>query len=245
MNRRLIGRLAEVHLPPTAIARENLLAEGIAEEAIVQTGNTGIDALLLAVGMRDGFEDAGLSAITEGDGPLVVATTHRRENWGEGIQRIAGALADLLDRFPELRVVHAAHPNPSVRADVEAVLGDHPRALIPGPVGYGDFACLLSRATIIISDSGGIQEEAPSLGVPVLVAREETERVEGVEAGLSRLVGSDRELIVEEGIRLLTDPDAREAMRTGENPYGDGRAAERIIAEMRIRAEDRTASGAA
>jgi UDP-N-acetylglucosamine 2-epimerase (non-hydrolysing) len=245
MNRRLIGRLAEVHLPPTAIARENLLAEGIAEEAIVQTGNTGIDALLLAVGMRDGFEDAGLSAITEGDGPLVVATTHRRENWGEGIQRIAGALADLLDRFPELRVVHAAHPNPSVRADVGAVLGEHPRALIPGPVGYGDFARLLSRATIIISDSGGIQEEAPSLGVPVLVAREETERVEGVEAGLSRLVGSDRELIVEEGIRLLTDPDAREAMRTGENPYGDGRAAERIIAEMRIRAEDRTASGAA
>lgn len=245
MNRRLIGRLAEVHLPPTAIARENLLAEGIAEDAIVQTGNTGIDALLLAVGMRDGFEDAGLAAITEGDGPLVVATTHRRENWGEGIGRIAGALADLLDRFPELRVVHAAHPNPSVRADVEAVLGDHPRALIPGPVGYGDFARLLSRATIIISDSGGIQEEAPSLGVPVLVAREETERVEGVEAGLSRLVGSDRELIVEEGVRLLTDPDAREAMRTGENPYGDGRAAERIIAEMRTRAAARTASGAA
>ncbi|HTI33288.1 MAG TPA: UDP-N-acetylglucosamine 2-epimerase (non-hydrolyzing) [Miltoncostaea sp.] len=245
MNRRLIGRLAEVHLPPTAIARENLLAEGIAEDAIVQTGNTGIDALLLAVGMRDGFEDAGLAAITEGDGPLVVATTHRRENWGEGIQRIAGALADLLDRFPDLRVVHAAHPNPAVRADVEAVLGDHPRALIPGPVGYGDFARLLSRATIIISDSGGIQEEAPSLGVPVLVAREETERVEGVEAGLSRLVGSDRELIVDEAVRLLTDPDAREAMRTGENPYGDGRAAERIIAEMRVRAVDRTASGAA
>lgn len=245
MNRRLIGRLTEVHLPPTAIARENLLAEGIAEHAIVQTGNTGIDALLIAVGMRDGFEDAGLAAITDGDGPLVVATTHRRENWGEGIQRIAGALADLLDRFPELRVVHAAHPNPSVRADVEAVLGDHPRALIPGPVGYGDFARLLSRATIIISDSGGIQEEAPSLGVPVLVAREETERVEGVAAGLSRLVGSDRELIVEEGVRLLTDPDAREAMRTGENPYGDGRAAERIIAEMRVRAVDRTATGAA
>lgn len=245
MNRRLIGRLTQVHLPPTAIARENLLAEGIAEHAIVQTGNTGIDALLIAVGMRDGFEDAGLAAITDGDGPLVVATTHRRENWGEGIQRIAGALADLLDRFPELRVVHAAHPNPSVRADVEAVLGDHPRALIPGPVGYGDFARLLSRATIIISDSGGIQEEAPSLGVPVLVAREETERVEGVAAGLSRLVGSDRELIVEEGVRLLTDPDAREAMRTGENPYGDGRAAERIIAEMRVRAVDRTATGAA
>ena len=244
MNRRLIGRLAEVHLPPTTIARENLLAEGVPEESIVQTGNTGIDALLLAVGMRDSFEDAQLAAITEGDGPLVVATTHRRENWGEGIRRIAGALTDLLDRFPELRAVHAAHPNPTVRADVEAALGGHPRALIPGPVGYGDFARLLSRATIIISDSGGIQEEAPSLGVPVLVAREETERVEGVEAGLSRLVGSDRELIVDEATRLLTDPAAREAMRASENPYGDGHAAERIIAEMVARSRGRTTSAA-
>jgi UDP-N-acetylglucosamine 2-epimerase (non-hydrolysing) len=242
MNRRLIGRLAEVHLPPTAIARRNLLAEGIAEHAIVQTGNTGIDALLLAVSMRDHFTDAGLAAITDGDGPLVVATTHRRENWGEGIARIAAALRDLLDRFPDLRVVHAAHPNPAVLADVEAVLGGIPRALIPGPVGYGDFARLLSRATIIISDSGGIQEEAPSLGVPVLVAREETERVEGVEAGLSRLVGSDRNLIVEEATRLLTDPTARDAMRTGENPYGDGLAAKRIIDEMVIRAVDRASA---
>jgi UDP-N-acetylglucosamine 2-epimerase (non-hydrolysing) len=244
MNRRLIGRLAAVHLPPTAIARQNLLDEGIAADTIVQTGNTGIDALLLAVGTRDRFEDPGLAAIAEGGGPLVVATTHRRENWGEGIQRIAAALRDLLDRFPELRTVHAAHPNPAVRADVEAALGGHPRALIPGPVGYGDFARLLSRATIIISDSGGIQEEAPSLGVPVLVAREETERVEGVEAGLSRLVGSDRELIVAEATRLLADPVARQAMRTGENPYGDGRAAERIIAEMLVRAGGRETTGA-
>ena len=244
MNRRLIGRLTEVHLPPTTIAHENLLAEGISEDAIVQTGNTGIDALLLAVAKRDAFEDPELAAFAEGDGQLVVATTHRRENWGEGIRRIAGALRDLLDRFPELRTVHAAHPNPAVRADVEAALGGHPRALIPGPVGYGDFARLLSRATIIISDSGGIQEEAPSLGVPVLVAREETERVEGVEAGLSRLVGSDRELIVDEATRLLTDPAAREAMRAGENPYGDGHAAERIIAEMIARSRGRAPSAA-
>jgi UDP-N-acetylglucosamine 2-epimerase (non-hydrolysing) len=239
MNRRLIGRLTEVHLAPTAIARENLLAEGIADEAIVQTGNTGIDALLLAVGLRDAFEDPHLAAIADGDAPLIVATTHRRENWGPGIQRIATALHDLLERFPDLRAVHAAHPNPTVRADVEAALGGHPRALIPGPVGYGDFARLLSRATIIISDSGGIQEEAPSLGVPVLVAREETERVEGVEAGLSRLVGSDRELIVEQATRLLADPAARAAMRTGENPYGDGRAADRIMAEIAARARGR------
>lgn len=232
MNRRIVGRLADVHLAPTAIARQNLLAEGIADADIVRTGNTGIDALLLAVAKRDRFDDPALSAIAEGDQPLIVATTHRRENWDGGIRRVAGALRDLLDRFPDLRAVHAAHPNPDVRSQVEDELAGHPRVMIPGPVGYGDFARLLSRATIIISDSGGIQEEAPSLGIPVLVAREETERVEGLEAGLSLLVGTDRELIVREASRLLTDESARAAMRTGENPYGDGRAAGRIIDEI-------------
>jgi UDP-N-acetylglucosamine 2-epimerase (non-hydrolysing) len=238
MNRRIITRLAEVHLAPTAAARDNLLREGVDPTDIVLTGNTGIDALLLAVGLRDRFEDPGLAAFAETGGPLIVATTHRRENWGDGIRRVAAALRDLLDAFPELRAVHAAHPNPDVRRDVEEALGDHPRALIPGPVGYGDFARLLSRATVIVSDSGGIQEEAPSLGVPVLVARVETERVEGLAAGLSRLVGTDRELIVEEASRLLVDESARAAMRTGENPYGDGRAAGRIIAEMTVRISD-------
>ena len=241
MNRRIVGRIATVHLAPTAGARRNLLSEGIGHADIVQTGNTGIDALLLAVAMRDGFEDPTLAAIADGDGPLIVATTHRRENWDGGIRRVAGALRDLLERFPDLRAVHAAHPNPNVRREVEAELSGHPRVLVPGPVGYGDFARLLSRATIIISDSGGIQEEAPSLGVPVLVAREETERVEGLEAGLSRLVGTDRELIVGEASRLLTDETARAAMRTGENPYGDGRAAQRIVAEIVARhATDRS-----
>ena len=236
MNRRIVGRLADVHLAPTAIARQNLLDEGIADADIVRTGNTGIDALLLAVAKRDRFDDPALSAIAEGDQPLIVATTHRRENWDGGIRRVAGALRDLLDRFPDLRAVHAAHPNPDVRSQVEDELAGHPRVMIPGPVGYGDFARLLSRATIIISDSGGIQEEAPSLGIPVLVAREETERVEGLEAGLSLLVGTDRELIVREASRLLTDESARAAMRTGENPYGDGRAAGRIVAEIVARA---------
>jgi UDP-N-acetylglucosamine 2-epimerase (non-hydrolysing) len=244
MNRRIITRLTEVHLAPTAGAQENLLREGVSPGDIVLTGNTGIDALLLAVALRDRFEDPGLAAIAEGGGPLIVATTHRRENWGEGIQRVAAALRDLLDRFPDLRAVHAAHPNPNVRRDVEAALGDHPRALIPGPVGYGDFARLLSRATVIVSDSGGIQEEAPSLGVPVLVARVETERVEGLAAGLSRLVGTDRELIVDEASRLLMDESARAAMRTGENPYGDGRAAGRIVAEMSARLGERAPEAA-
>lgn len=230
MNRRLIGRLASVHLAPTAEPRDNLLREGVDANQIVVTGNTGIDAFLLAVRMRERFHDEQLGAIADGPWPLVVATTHRRENWGDGITNIAGALHDLLERFPELRVVHAAHPNPAVRADVEAQLGSHTRALIADPVGYGDFSRLLSRATVIISDSGGIQEEAPSLGVPVLVARNETERHEGIRVGVAELVGTDRALIVREASRLIEDPDARARIAGIANPYGDGQAAARVVA---------------
>lgn len=235
MNRRLVGRLAAMHLAPTEGARANLRAEGIAADDILVTGNTGIDALLGAVALRDRYADPALAAIAEGPGPLLVATTHRRENWGAGVRRIAGAIRRLLERFPDLRAVHAAHPNPEVRRQVEAELAGHPRALIADPVGYGDFARLLARATVIVSDSGGIQEEAPSLGVPVLVAREETERVEGVEAGLALLVGTDGDLIVREASILLTDESARAAMRTADNPYGDGRASGRIVAALHER----------
>lgn len=247
MNRRLIGRLASVHLAPTAEPRDNLLREGVDPAQVVVTGNTGIDAFLLAVRMRDRFQDARLGAIADGPWPLVVATTHRRENWGAGIQRIAGALHDLLERFPDLRVVHAAHPNPAVRADVEAELGGHPRAFIADPVGYGDFSRLLARATVIVSDSGGIQEEAPSLGVPVLVARNETERHEGIAAGVAQLVGTDRQLIVREAGRLLGDPEARARIAGIANPYGDGHAAERIVAMFRAAAagDDAPAAGRA
>jgi len=232
MNRRIVTRLTSVHLAPTPEPRDNLLREAVAPEDVVVTGNTGIDAFLLAVRMRERFEDARLGGLADGGWPLLVATTHRRENWGEGIRRIAGALHDLLERFPDLRVVHAAHPNPAVRADVEAALGGHPRALIADPVGYGDFSRLLSKATVIVSDSGGIQEEAPSLGVPVLVARNETERHEGIRAGVAQLVGTDRDLIVREATRLLGDPSARARIAGIPNPYGDGRAAERVCAML-------------
>lgn len=232
MNRRIIGRIASLHLPPTSGPRANLVREGIDPGTVVMTGNTGIDAFLAAVRMRDAFHDPALAAVADGPWPLVVATTHRRENWGDGIRRIAGALHDLLEAFPDLRVVHAAHPNPAVRADVDAALGGHPRAHIADPVGYGDFARLLSKATVIISDSGGIQEEAPSLGTPVLVARTETERQEGVEAGVAQLVGTDRDLIVREATRLLDDPAARDAVARIANPYGDGHAGERVAAML-------------
>ena len=238
MNRRIITRLASMHLAATERAKANLLVEGIAEETIAVTGNTGIDALLAARGLRDAFADDRLESIAGGDAPLLVVTTHRRENWGQGIRNVASAIRDLVERFPELRAVHAAHPNPTVRADIEAAIGGHPHVYVADPVDYGDFVRLLASAVVIVTDSGGIQEEAPSLGVPVLVAREETERVEGLQAGLSRLVGTDRKLIVDEVAALLGDPAARAAMCAAANPYGDGHAAGRIVALMRAHSSD-------
>jgi UDP-N-acetylglucosamine 2-epimerase len=237
MNRRLITRLAARHLAATERAKANLLVEGIDESTIEVTGNTGIDALLAARGLRDRFADDRLERTAGSDHPLLVVTTHRRENWGPGIRRVAAAERDLVERFPDLRVVHAAHPNPAVRADIDDVIGGHDRVHVADPIDYGDFVRLLARATVIVTDSGGIQEEAPSLDVPVLVAREETERVEGLQAGLSRLVGTDRALIVDEVSALLTDPAARAAMTGADNPYGDGRAAERIVGLMRAQAD--------
>lgn len=229
MNRRLISRLASFHLAATDTGRRNLLREGVPEEAIAVTGNTGIDALHAALELRREFKDPVLRSTTAGGGPLLVVTAHRRENWGPGIRSVAAATRELLDAFPNLTVVHAVHPNPTVRADVEAGLGGHPRAAIVDPVDYGDFVQLLARATVIVTDSGGIQEEAPSLGVPVIVTRAETERVESIQAGLSVVVSTAREEIVSAVTNVLEHPDAWPGLRGGTNPYGDGRAAERIL----------------
>ena len=234
MNRRLLARLASFHLAPTETGRQNLLREGVAAETIAVTGNTGIDALYAALRLRQVVQDPVLKAATAQAAPILVVTAHRRENWGAGIRSIAAACRSLLNSFPALRVIHASHPNPLVRADVEAELGDHPRAVIVGPVDYGDFVRLLASATVIVTDSGGVQEEAPSFGVPVLVTRIETERVESLDAGLSRVVGVDRHAIVAEVSRLLQDPVGRSFQRRIENPYGDGHAAERI-ADLLVR----------
>jgi UDP-N-acetylglucosamine 2-epimerase len=236
MNRRLISRLASFHLAPTETARQNLVHEGVGDESIAVTGNTGIDALFAALRTRETFADPFLEQATAGDGPILVVTAHRRENWGAGIRSVAAASRALLEAFSELRVVHAAHPNPSVRADVDAALGDHPRAAVVDPVDYGDFVRLLARATVIVTDSGGIQEEAPSLGVPVLVTRAETERVESVRAGLSRVVGTDGPAIVAEVSRILRDPAFLPVGAGRENPYGDGHASERVVALLLERA---------
>jgi len=229
MNRRLLGRIASFHLAPTETARANLLREGVPARQVAVTGNTGIDALHAALRLRAQCENPQLEAATAQPGPIVVVTAHRRENWGTGIRAVAAACRSLLESFPDLRVIHACHPNPAVRADVEAELREHPRALVVDPVDYGDFVRLLARATAIVTDSGGIQEEAPSLGVPVLVTRAETERVESLDAGLSRVVGTDRDAIVSEVTRLLEGRDAGRRPVRADNPYGDGRAAERII----------------
>jgi UDP-N-acetylglucosamine 2-epimerase (non-hydrolysing) len=232
MNRRVISQLAAFHFAPTSTARENLVREGISTTQIAVVGNTGIDALLATLAVHDSFEDGTLERFVSGGESLVVVTTHRRENWGAAIRRIACAVRELVERFSTVHVVYVAPANPAVKTDVGAVLGDHRRVLLTDPVNYSDFALLLARATVIVTDSGGIQEEAPSLGVPVLVCRDETERTEGVREGLARIVGTNSSAIVDEVAGVLR-AGSLTSRRTTMNPYGDGRAAERIAHRMR------------
>jgi UDP-N-acetylglucosamine 2-epimerase (non-hydrolysing) len=231
INRRLTTVLADLHFPPTAQARDNLLREGVPRERVVVTGNTVIDALLDVVRRPEIALPPGLPVL---DGRRVLlVTTHRRENWGEPMRRIYLALLDLLKRFPDVLVVFSVHRNPAVRRIAEEILAGHPRAQLIEPPDYGPWVRLMSKAYLILTDSGGLQEEAPSLGTPVLVLREVTERPEGLVAGAVELVGTSRERIVERAGRLLRDADARAAMAPVQNPYGDGHAARRIVASLR------------
>ena len=226
MNRRATSIVTRWHFAPTAGAAQNLAHEGIADDVHV-VGNTVVDALRHIVA-QDPTIPADLVDFV-GDHPFILATAHRRESWGGGIENIAVALRRVLDEMPELRLVFVTHPNPVARAPVVAALSDHPRAAIPGPLLYTSFLALLQRARIAVSDSGGIQEEGPTLGIPILVTRERTERAEGLDAGAVVLVGTDPERIHDESCRILTDPDAHDAMaRAGRDLYGDGKAAERI-----------------
>jgi len=228
MNRRLAGAIATFHFAPTEQARENLLRENISSDNIWVTGNTGIDALL-SVARRDyTFEDAQLAEIVASPERMVLITAHRRENWGEPLKRICEAVRELADEFTDCRFVYAIHKNPIVRDTARPILEGHPRIHLVEPPDYAPFIKLMQRSTIILTDSGGVQEEAPSLGVPALVLRETTERPEGVTAGAAKLVGTDKEAILREARALLSNPEARDAMARVANPYGDGRAAERI-----------------
>jgi UDP-N-acetylglucosamine 2-epimerase (non-hydrolysing) len=231
MNRRMTSALADLHFAATPGARTNLLREGIDPRTIIVTGNTVIDALLEVKDRRDIPLPAGLPPL---DGRrLLLVTTHRRENWGDPMREIYLALLDLLDQFSDVEVVFSVHPNPAVRRVVDDVLHGHPRAHLIEPPDYGPWVQLERRAALILTDSGGIQEEATALQIPTLVLRRVTERPEGITAGVLTLVGTDRRRIAAEAARLLTDAAAYRAAAGARNPYGDGRAAERIVQGLR------------
>jgi UDP-N-acetylglucosamine 2-epimerase (non-hydrolysing) len=226
MNRRSISVVARWHFAPTEGAARNLAAEGITSGVTV-TGNTVVDALRHVV-EHEGGVPPDLAAFA-GAGPYLLATSHRRESWEVGIANVADALAAVLEAEPSLRLIFATHPNPLARQPVLEVLGNHPRARIVDPLDYPVFLRLLAGALLAVSDSGGVQEEGPTLGIPVLVTRSVTERPEGLEAGAVRLVGTDRDAVLRETMSLVRDPTERGRMASaGRAIYGDGRAAGRI-----------------
>jgi UDP-N-acetylglucosamine 2-epimerase (non-hydrolysing) len=230
MNRRLTSQLASLHFAPTPLSRANLLADGIAAEDVVVTGNTVIDALLDVVARELSPEDPALKVL---DGsPAVLVTSHRRESWGEPMSRTASAVARLAKEFPDVHFLLPAHLNPIVREVLLPPLEGFDNVTVTDPLSYGDFAYAMNASAIMLTDSGGVQEEAPSLGKPVLVLRDNTERPEAVDAGTVRLVGTDEQRIVDEVTTLLTDPTAYDAMARAVNPYGDGQAAPRIVAAV-------------
>ena len=242
VNRRLASQLVGLHFAPTAAAREALLREGVPDAIISVTGNTVIDALLmeLRIQQRDDHvraaTDAQLDQCLGGDwkrAPFVLITGHRRENFGEGIEQICQAIATLARRFSNHRFVYPVHLNPNVHVHVNRLLGRFPNVRLIQPQGYRSFVRLMSQCRLVLTDSGGVQEEAPSLGKPVLVMRDTTERPEGVAAGTALLTGPHASAIVEHAVRLLTDEAAYAAMANAKNPYGDGHAAERIVERIR------------
>ncbi len=239
-NRVLTSRLAGLHFAPTEASRDNLLGEGVNEHSVFVTGNTVIDALLEAVervrvdrpevaGLPTGWEE------TWADRRMVLVTGHRRENFGEGFEEICGAIRELAERFVDVEFVYPVHLNPNVREPVGRILSDGDGGGLMSnvhliePQGYLSFVSLMDRASVILTDSGGVQEEAPSLGKPVLVMRDTTERPEAVEGGTVKLVGTDRNVIVDSVAELLTDSEAYDRMARAANPYGDGLATGRIV----------------
>jgi UDP-N-acetylglucosamine 2-epimerase (non-hydrolysing) len=237
-NRKLTGSIAAVHFAPTEPARHNLLAENVPDDRIVVTGNTVIDALLhvrrlleINPQLREEAERH-LPRLDPGRRMLLV-TGHRRESFGSGFERICSALAEIAHARPDVDVVYPVHLNPLVQEPVTRLLKGIPNIHLIEPLDYVPFVLLMDRAHLILTDSGGVQEEAPSLGKPVLVMRDTTERQEAVDAGVVRLVGTEVRAIVDGVFELLDDSAVYRAMSSGENPYGDGRACERIVNALR------------
>jgi UDP-N-acetylglucosamine 2-epimerase (non-hydrolysing) len=234
VNRRVTGILADLHFAPTERAAAQLRAEGVNPEAVLVTGNTVIDALRWAEARLGARRPAGLQRLPplQSGQRLVLVTGHRRENFGQGMENICLALREIAQRHPEAVVVYPVHLNPNVRGPAGRVLGGCERVHLLEPVPYPALVWLLRRAHLVLTDSGGIQEEAPTFGVPVLVMRDTTERPEGVEAGNARLVGTDKARIVAAVKELLESKAAHRRMARAGNPYGDGKAAQRIVRRM-------------
>ncbi len=236
-NRVLASRLATLHFAPTTRAQENLLAEGVPPASVLVTGNTVIDALELELArqrhpdMVEVISDRirKLLGVEVFDAPYVLITGHRRENFGQGFREICKAIADLAEKFLDVLFVYPVHLNPNVQGPVRELLDGFKNVRLVPPLNYSDFVALMSRCKLVLTDSGGVQEEAPSLGKPVIVMRDSTERPEGVEAGTVRLVGPHHLRIVEEVSELLRDESAYAAMAQAKNPYGDGKASVRIV----------------
>ena len=231
-NRRLAGQVTALHLAPTSASMANLIREGVPHTTVVITGNTVVDALNWTASHDVAFTDPVLTEAFDASRPMILLTTHRRENWGEPMRRIGEAVATIAKRYPDHLVVFPAHKNPLVRDQVLPSIKGVDNVHVTEPLDYPQFVHAQKWASLVLTDSGGVQEEAPSFGKPVLVLRDNTERPEAVTAGTVKLVGTVPDRIVAETVRLLDDPAAYAAMAHAVNPYGDGRAAERSVAAI-------------
>ena len=232
MNRKLTGAIADIHFAPTSTSKNNLLKENIDPAAIVVTGNTVIDALQTTVKADYRFTDSGLQKALAGGKRLILVTTHRRENLGEPMRHVYQALRKVLENHPDVEAIFPVHKNPKVREIVNEELGKLAQVHLIEPLDYEPFANLMAKVDIVLTDSGGIQEEAPALGKPVLVRRDTTERPEAVDAGTVKLVGTAYDDVLRETSLLLDDSKYYQSMAEAANPYGDGRACERIIRKI-------------
>jgi UDP-N-acetylglucosamine 2-epimerase (non-hydrolysing) len=232
INRRLTTQVASLHLAPTALNRANLLRDGVADDVIRVTGNTVIDAFLDVASRRSPVGEVAIDAAIAGHRRILLVTAHRRESWGEAMSGVGRAIAELARRFPDVLVVLPAHRNPVVRERLLPPLAGLANVVVTEPMSYAPFAALIAASTVVLTDSGGLQEEAPSLGKPVLVMRDTTERPEAIFAGTAALVGTEPTTIVDRVTALLTDEDAYRSMARCVNPYGDGHAAARSIAAI-------------
>jgi UDP-N-acetylglucosamine 2-epimerase (non-hydrolysing) len=228
-NRRLVSVVTEIHFAPTALSRDALLAEGVPAAKIVVTGNTVVDALRGLSQQPHSWENTPLAGIPADDSRLLLVTSHRRESWGSDQENMCLALKDLVNRHLDIRVIYPVHMNPNVRSTINRLLSGIDRIHLTEPLDYITFVSLLRRCFLVLTDSGGIQEEAPTFHKPVLVLRKVTERPEASQFGMAKIIGMSREGILRETERLLSDTEEYKQMSEGENPYGDGRASERIV----------------